>query len=498
MLFSQNLTLNFGLERAMKGFDMKSNGKTDKSAMEIEKQKAAMSSVVAAVFLTLMKIVVGISTNSIGILSEAAHSGLDLVAAAVTYFAVKMSDVPPDEKHHYGHGKVENLSALIETILLFVTCVWIVYEACVRIFVSNEHVEASIWSFLVMGISILVDFTRSRMLLRMAKKHNSQALEADALHFSTDIISSFVVLVGLGGIFVGEKLNVHPVWKEYLLKADAVAALAVAGIVVYVSIKMGKKAVDALLDATPVDISEEIRDDIRSLPGVLNLQSLRIRQSGPTMFVDMALQITRSISLDDAHVIAKEAEKIIKSILPNADTIVHIEPVSAGDLSIIETIRDVAAKNRLAVHGVRVHQVRDTLYLEMHVEVPEQLNLEDAHGSVTSFEQELYNAIPTATSIVTHIEPVGEGAALCLSQPIGSAFITSEVISVCKEAADVLDCHDVTILNGGDRPSISFHCRMDSKTPMIYAHKVAAALEASIHLRVPGLDRIVVHLEPAK
>ena len=457
-----------------------------------------MSSVGSAVFLTVMKIIVGISTNSIGILSEAARSGLDFIAAAVTYFAVRLSDAPPDDKHHYGHGKVENLSALIETVLLLITCIWIVYESYVRLIVAPEHVEASVWSFLVMGISVFVDFIRSRMLLKMAKKHNSQALEADALHFSTDIWSSCVVIVGLIVIVVGEHLDAGSPWRSWLFKADAVAALFVAAIVVYITIKIGKKSIDALLDAAPVDISKEIQSSIQSLPGVLNLQSLRIRQSGPTMFVDMVLQIPRLVSLDDAHVIAKEAENVVKLTLPNADTIIHIEPVSASDLSIIETIRDLATKRRLSVHGVIVHQVRDTLYLEIHVEVPEQLNLEDAHDCVTSFEQELYSSMPSVTSIVTHIEPVGDGSVLCLSQPIDSAFITSEVKSVCEETAGILDCHDVTILNGGDRPSISFHCRMDSKTPIIYAHKVAAALEAGIHLKVSGLDRIVVHLEPAK
>lgn len=477
---------------------VQANGFVLEISAESEKKKAAISSVFAAIFLTAMKIVVGVATNSIGILSEAAHSGLDLIAAAVTYFAVRMSDAPPDKRHHYGHGKVENLSALIETMLLFATCIWIVYEASIRLFVASEHVEASIWSFIVMGVSVVIDFTRSRMLLKMAKKHNSQALEADALHFSTDIWSSCVVIVGLLAILIGEQLDAGSVWKGWLFKADAVAALFVAAIVMHVSVKMGKKAIDALLDAISVDVSSTLQFSIEALPGVLCLQNLRIRQSGPATFVDMVLQIPRLASLEEAHLVADEAEKLVRLTIPNADTIVHIEPVSTNDSSIIENIRGVAAKKGIAVHGIRVHQVRETLYLEMHVEVPEKFNIEEAHDYVTSFEQDLYSSIPSVTSVVTHIEPVGDGAALRLSEPMDSSFILKEVKAVCTEVSDIIDCHDVTILGDGDRPSISFHCRINSKTPMIYAHKVTAVLEANIHLRIPGLDRIVIHLEPAE
>jgi len=163
-----------------------------------EKREAALSSVVAALLLTGLKLAIGLLTGSLGILAEAAHSGLDLVAALVTFFAVRLSDRPPDEHHLYGYGKIENLSALIETLLLLITCVWIIYEAIQRLFFKSVEIEASIWAFAVMGISIVVDITRSRILYAAARKHKSQALEADALHFSTDIWSSSVVIVGLG------------------------------------------------------------------------------------------------------------------------------------------------------------------------------------------------------------------------------------------------------------------------------------------------------------
>ncbi len=477
---------------------MQTQKSISEASAEFEKQKAAANSVFAAIFLTAMKIVVGLATNSIGILSEAAHSALDLIAAAVTYFAVRMSDAPPDERHHYGHGKVENLSALIETILLFATCIWIIYEASIRLFVEPQHVEASIWSFMVMGISIVVDFTRSRMLLKMSKKHNSQALEADALHFSTDIWSSCVVIVGLLAIFIGEQLSVGSIWREWLFKADAIAALFVAAIVIHVSLKMGKKAIDALLDATPASASTDIQLSIEALPGVLSLQQFRIRQSGPATFVDMVLHIPRLASLEEAHAVADEAENLVRLTIPNADTVVHIEPVSMNDSSVIEKVRSAAARKGLGVHGIRVHQVRETLYLEMHVEVPEELNIKEAHDLVTSFEQGLYSEMSDVTSIVTHIEPVGDGAALRSSESLDSAWIVKEILAVCDETPGIIDCHNVTILGDEEKPSVSFHCRINPATSIIYAHKITAAIEANMHLRIPGLDRIVIHLEPAE
>ena len=215
-----------------------------------EKQAVALTSVGAAVLLTTLKMTVGILTGSLGIISEAMHSGLDLVAAAITYFSVRLSDKPADTEHPFGHGKVEHLSAFIETGLLIVTCAWIVWEALRRLFFRDVHVEPSLWAFGVMFISITLDTFRSRALFRVARKYNSQALEADALHFSTDVYSSTVVILGLVLVYVSEQGNLH-----WLRKADPAAALVVAGIIVYISLRLGKRTVDALVDAAPTGTS---------------------------------------------------------------------------------------------------------------------------------------------------------------------------------------------------------------------------------------------------
>jgi len=289
---------------------------------EREKRSAALSSVIAAVGLTSFKIVVGISTGSLGILAEAAHSALDLVAAFVTYFAIRISVRPADREHLYGHGKVENLSAMFETMLLLATCAWIIYEAINRIFFKTIAVEAPAWAFVVMAISIAIDFTRSRVLYRAARKHNSQALEADALHFGTDIWSSAVVILGLVLVRVAE---LKKEWF-FLEKADAIAALLVAIIVIYISIRLGVRTVQALLDAAPRGLYNKLKKMVEAVPGVIDCHNIRLRSSGPRVFIDIHILTDGSQSLNRAHELTEMIEKTILESIPGADIIVHPEP----------------------------------------------------------------------------------------------------------------------------------------------------------------------------
>lgn len=292
-----------------------------------EKRSAALTSVFAAVGLTTLKIVVGFATGSLGILAEAAHSALDLVAALVTFLAVRLSSKPADREHLYGHGKIENLSALFETLLLLVTCIWIIYEAIQRLFYKNVDVEVSIWSFLVMATSIVIDYGRSKVLYAAARKHNSQALEADALHFSTDIWSSSVVILGLSLVLLSS-------WVpslSFLKQADALAAMAVAGIVIFVSIKLGLRTIHGLLDSAPKGLVEKIMAAVEEVPGVVDCHDLRVRYSGPQVFVDAHILVERDQSIVDAHAITEKIEKVVKGLVPNADVIVHPEPVNKED-----------------------------------------------------------------------------------------------------------------------------------------------------------------------
>ncbi len=292
-----------------------------------EKNKAAGTSVLAAVGLTALKLIVGILTNSLGILAEAAHSALDLVAALVTWFAVRISGKPADHNHQFGHGKVENLSALFETLLLLLTSVWIIYEAIQRMFYKSEEVLVTGWSFIVMAISIIVDINRSRMLYNVARKHNSQALEADALHFSTDIWSSSVVIVGLIGVAVARFIP----GLNWMVKADAIAAMIVAIIVIYVSGELGWRTIKALLDTAPVGKRDQIIKLVEALDGVENCHAVRIRPSGASWFVDLHITMDGKCTLNEAHATTETIENEIRKILPGSDATIHVEPLEMAN-----------------------------------------------------------------------------------------------------------------------------------------------------------------------
>ena len=282
--------------------------------MEKEKTNVALSSVIAAIFLTSFKLIVGLVTGSLGILSEALHSGLDLVAALITYISVRISDKPPDKEHNYGHGKIENLSAFLETILLLITCIWIIYEAISRLISGKVHIEVTFWSYVVVISSILIDFTRARALSRVAKKYNSQALEADALHFSTDIWSSVVVLIGLIVSNFG------------FYYADSIAALAVAMIVIFISIKLGRKAIDVLLDKAPSSLYVKIETAMKQIKEISQFHDIKIRTSGAFTFVEVNIHVDAGLSIQEAHEISHKAEKEILKIVEKCEIHIHTEP----------------------------------------------------------------------------------------------------------------------------------------------------------------------------
>lgn len=279
-----------------------------------EKNRVALTSLIAAVFLTGFKLVVGILTGSLGILSEALHSALDFVAAGITWIAVRLSDRPADKDHHFGHGKIENLSALIESLLLLLTCIWIIYEALSRLLSGDTHIVVTIWSYIVVISSIIIDISRSRALMRVAKKYNSQALEADALHFSTDILSSSVVLLGLICANFG------------LFMADSIAALIVAFIVIYISYKLGKRAINVLLDRVPDVTYQKIKSILDDLTAIEHYHDLKVRAAGAEIFAELNIHVNPELSIRQSHDIATMIENKIRSEIFRCHVHVHIEP----------------------------------------------------------------------------------------------------------------------------------------------------------------------------
>lgn len=468
------------------------------TAADREKHLAALSSVAAAIFLTAMKLVVGLATNSLGILSEAAHSGLDLLAAGVTYFAVRYSSRPADSRHPYGHGKIENLSALVETILLLCTCAFIVHEAVVRLMFRPEAVELTWWSFAVMAVSIVVDISRSKMLSRMAEKHNSQALKADALHFSTDVWASAVVIFGLGCLGAARFLPQGSLFRSWLERADAIAALGVCVIVVWVSVKLGREAIDVLLDGGSEALAERVRDAVVSLPGVAGVGQVRARYSGPAAFVDLDLEVPRAASFAQAHQTAAQAEDTVRALAPGADVVVRLTPVE-GDETLFETVRALAAKHGSAVHGIVLRRTGSGLRLEMHVEVPRRLSLAQAHHMVSAYERDLCAALGADLKIVSHIEPVSDDARPAESdvpEAGGEAAVRRSLGRLVSHMPEVSDLHELNVHRVDGKYCVSFHCRMAPGLSIEEAHAAAQRLEEMARADIDGLGRMVIHVEP--
>ena len=446
----------------------------------------------AAVLLTSLKLVVGILTGSLGILAEAAHSALDFVAALVTFFAVRISDRPPDEQHHYGYGKVENLSALIETLLLLLTCVWIIYEAIQRLFFHPKDIEANVWSFGVMIISIVVDITRSRVLYKAARKHNSQALEADALHFSTDIWSSSVVIVGLILVVLGKQLGL-----PFLAKGDAIAALVVACIVVYVSLQLGKRAVTVLMDVAPPGLTGRIVSEAEGVPGVQSVGPVRVRQAGASQFIEITVHVDRSTSLEEAHQIATEVEDRLNRVVTRGDVVVHVDPVRQSGESLTQTVSAIAARYGLRTHYVHAHEVRGRWFLDLHVEVPADLTLVQAHDRVNRLELAVREELPQVRDIHSHIEPLATPVAPVEDlRPEVEQDLRKQIDAILEGIPGLRGVSRLHVRPGPDGYDVAMDCVADPDLPVAEAHRLADQMEKTIQTGIPGISQVLVHVEP--
>jgi cation diffusion facilitator family transporter len=462
----------------------------DNRQQQTDKQAVALNSVFAAVAITGLKVLVGITTGSLGILSEAAHSGLDLVAAIITYFSVRVSDRPPDATHQYGHGKVENFSAFIETALLLATCIWIVYEAVKRLFFHSVDIEPSVWAFVVMGTSIVVDIWRSRRLKRIAQKYDSQALLADALHFSTDVWSSSVVILGLALVLAGRAYSI-----PWLSKADPIAALIVACIVVYVSWRLARQTIDALLDAAPTGIRVRIISQVSRVDGVLAVDRVRIRRGGNKYFADISVAMPRNVTFQKSEQVANDAVAVVRKLLPGADVVVNATARASHSESLFDRIRAVATRNNMNVHDISVQDINGELHVEQHVELDEKMQLKEAHDRVTRLESEMRGEIPEIASILTHIESepatieTGDG-------PVEAGNLERHIQMVSRSFPEVIDTHDLMFKRVSGRLYLSLHCTLKDDLPLSRVHDIQTAMEGKFRQEVPSLFRVLIHPEP--
>jgi cation diffusion facilitator family transporter len=471
---------------------------TDAFSGEVrEKKRAALLSVGSAVVLVSLKAFLVLRTGSLGVLSEALHSGLDLVAAVITFLSVRVSDQPADERHPYGHGKFENFSAFVETALLLITALYIIFEAFERLFFRSVHIKPSITAALILVVALAIDMTRARALSRVVKRFPSDALEADALHFSTDVWSTIVVIAGIGLVWAGEMWNV-----PWLVYADALAGLGVAGVILWVGSQLGKRTIDALLDTAPKGLQQEIARAVSRMDGVLDVARVRVRRAGNRHFVDATVSVPRTASLEQVHELSDAIEKRIGEIVP-ADVMVHAEPRAPKGEHLFEAIRAVAQRMGLAIHDLSAIQQQNMLFVELHLEVDENLSLRDAHRKATELEEgirELRGGSPIDVNI--HIEPLGRhiatpdtgaGEMKQLSRNI-EAFLNS----LTAEYDELLNCHDVRVRQVDHRILASCHCTMKSHLPITTVHDVTAALEDRVKEHFPQVHRVTIHPEPAE
>jgi len=451
-----------------------------------EKQSVAISSLAVAIGLTAMKAVVGILTNSLGILSEALHSGLDLMAATTTLYAVRISAKPPDVDHHFGHGKYESFSALVEVLLLFATCGWISYEAIHRLFFTVPTIEVNPASFLVMLVSMGLNFSRSRVLSKTAKKYSSQALEADALHFSTDILSSGVVVLGLVFVTFGYKL------------ADPIAALGVVVVVVLLSLRLGRRTVTVLLDSAPEGLADRIRTKILDTPGVQSCGRIRARTSGGKVFVDLEVLVDRLMSFEAVNAIVLEVERGIRKLAPESDIVVKTNPTRGADVELADKVRGVASQilEIKGIHEIALHSAEKGLHLELHVEVDPQSTLEEAHAGVTRLESAIKEKLLEITEVVTHIESTKEKPLDYEDRTLENEQIVRSIRQIATRLSGVRRCNDISVHTDEHGLRLTLTCMVAPSLSVSEAHEISTRVEETLRKRIKRVSGVLVHMEP--
>jgi len=470
--------------------------KSAENAMErhvAEKSRAALRSVYAGALLTVLKLAAALATSSLGLLAEAAHSALDLGAAIVTWIAVRTSWRPPDADHHYGHAKIENLAALVETLLLAATSVWIVIEAAARLTGAGPAVDPGGTAFLVMAIAIVVDLRRSKDLSRVSRSTGSQALEADALHFRADVASSIVVVLGLAGAWAAR--HGGPAWME---RADPIAAVLVALLVLVLSWRLGRSAVDMLLDRAPAGLRVRIQDGVAELPDLVEPPRVRVRQGGDTLFADVELALRPGLPVAEADRIASEARRRIRSIVgERSNILVQLRPVPDDQAPLHRRIAEAAGMEGVSAHDITFRREGEALHVDLHLELDPGITLEAAHAISDRVESRILREVRGVRRVDIHLEMHDDGAAPAdRLPPEVRARIEREVRDVAARVVGAARVHDLLLRTTPGGLYLSCHCFLPPSTPLDEAHAATDRLEAALRESMPQLARVAVHAEP--
>ncbi len=456
-----------------------------------KKNIAALSSVLWSAVLSLLKLVVGIATGSLGILSEALHSTLDLMAALGTLFAVRLAAKPADEDHPYGHGKVENLTALAETLLLLGTAIWVIREAVSRLLSDDPaalQVDISLWAFLVIIVSLVVDINRSAMLRRIARETNSAALEADAAHFSSDIWSSAAVLVGITGAALSSQVTPNSPLHWLLIRADVFSSLIVACIILHICKVLGSAAINNLMDKTDSALYSRLSSLMQQNMPAYPLRGLRVRAVGNTSYIEMVVGMPRELHIDSAHEIADAIEHLIENSLPGAETLVHIQPEDLSPDSPDLLIRQIALAHRLAVHSLRLLEADQGLLVFTDMELPSGAKLGAWSVPIQAFRSEVKRHL-NAADVFVHIEPAMR------TLPEFSSPIPENWESSVRRAMNDLHAPSPTsirLFSKGSRRVCFVSIPADPAISVESSHEQLTLLSEKLSAALPSLARMVV------
>lgn len=456
--------------------------------MQSEKESVALSSILASAGMAIAKGIVGVSTGSLAILSEAGHSLIDCGAAIMTYVAVRVSGKPADEEHHYGHGKVESVSALGETALLFLLSGIVIWEAVMRLINHEPHgVVANYWAFGVIIASIIIDYYRARALTRTAKATQSQALEADALHFSSDMWSSGAVLIGLVGVWFGFG------W------ADSAAALVVAVLVCVAGWRLGHRTILTLTDTAPEGAAETITHIVRAVPGVVAVEQVRARDAGDRTFVDVTVAVNRALPLERVAEIKAAVTAAVAANMPRTEASVTTDPVAIDDETIVDRIMVIARNRGLAVHHVTVHSLQDKTAISLDLEVDGKLTLAEAHDIADTLEDAIAGELGDKVEVETHIEPLQPGD-LSGREALPERVVAVEAALRELAAADkaLRNIHDVRVRETDDGEIVNFHCHADPSMTVLAVHEKVDGLERALKEHSSLIKRVIGHAEPMR
>jgi len=452
------------------------------------KINVAYSSIIGALIIVAVKIIASVQSGSLAVLSELFHSSIDLVASLATILSIKYSALPPDSNHNYGHEKIESFSALFQVMILIAMCIYIFYEAISRI-INPPVISLNIFTFSAIIICIGIDFTRARALKRVAKETNSQALEADALHFSSDIYSSIVVLISMVFSYFGVSQLFDPV-----------SAIIVSFIIIYTTFNLFKRAFHSLMDSVPEGLTEKIKNEILSVKEVENIKSLRVRSSGSKIFIDMNIQISRLLSFAHTHSIIDKVETGINSIIPGSDVVIHFEPIETDKETINEKIRLIVNEMGFKCHDIFSHKIGSEIFSELHIEVDDTNDMNKAHDIISEIEEEILNKIKVISKVKIHIDEPSE-------KIFNTSDITSESGEIITKINKIIDdeslckqCPDIKVIETNNKIRILLTCEFEKNLSFDEVHDRVTTLENKIYSDIKrinlNLSNVIIHAEP--